>query len=72
MNAEVVYTGPVQAPIEEGQQLAELVISPDGLPEIRRPLVAQNAVGNGGFLVRIKTAVHLLVERVMASPVEAS
>ena len=40
IEAEVVYDGPVNAPIEKGQKLAELVIKPEGLPEIRRPLVA--------------------------------
>ena len=72
IKAEVVYTGPVQAPVQEGQQLAELVITPDGLPEIRRPLVAQSDVGSGGFMVRMRTAVQLLMERVVANPAEAS
>ncbi|WP_425300348.1 D-alanyl-D-alanine carboxypeptidase family protein [Pukyongiella litopenaei] len=63
--AEVVYSGPVQAPIAEGQELAELVLRPEGLPEIRRPLVADQAVPYGGFTVRLKTAAGLLLGRAL-------
>lgn len=63
--AEVVYSGPVQAPIAEGQELAELVLKPEGLPEIRRPLVADQAVPYGGFAVRLKTAAGLLLGRAL-------
>ncbi len=63
--AEVVYSGPVQAPIAEGQELAELVLKPEGLPEIRRPLVADQAVPYGGFTVRLKTAASLLLGRAL-------
>ena len=47
IKAEVVYTGPVTAPIQAGQQLAELVVKPEDLPEMRLPLVAQSDVGTG-------------------------
>lgn len=61
--AEVVYNGPFAAPIEKGQQLAELIIAPDGLPETRVPLVAGESVAKGGFMVRVTTALdHLLTE----------
>ncbi|MCE8545640.1 D-alanyl-D-alanine carboxypeptidase [Ruegeria pomeroyi] len=69
--AEVVYDGPINAPIAKGQQLAELVIKPDDLPEIRRPLVAAEAVPAGGFVVRIKTAANLLLRQLNAGPAEA-
>ncbi len=38
--AEVVYSGPINAPVSKGQQLGELVIRPEDLPELRVPLVA--------------------------------
>ncbi|WP_375175378.1 D-alanyl-D-alanine carboxypeptidase family protein [Pseudooceanicola sp.] len=61
--AEVVYNGPISAPVAKGDQVAELIISPDGLPETRVPLVAAESVAKGGFMVRITTALdHLLTE----------
>lgn len=69
--AEVVYTGPIKAPIAQGQELAELVVSPEGLPEMRLPLVAGHAVGNGGFFVRIKTATEYLITQFLNGPTEA-
>ncbi|KUP90588.1 D-alanyl-D-alanine carboxypeptidase DacC precursor [Tritonibacter horizontis] len=68
VNAEVVYTGPVTAPIVAGEQLAELVLQPEDLPEMRLPLVAQNDVGTGGFPVKIVTAARILVSRVLNGP----
>jgi serine-type D-Ala-D-Ala carboxypeptidase (penicillin-binding protein 5/6) len=69
--AEVIYTGPVAAPIQRGQQLAELVLSPDDLPEIRVPLMAENDVPGGGFGVRVKTAARLLMTRFFNAAPEA-
>ena len=60
--AEVVYNGPLQAPIEEGQEGAELVIQAGDLPEVRVPLVAENAVTAGGFSVRMRTATAVLMK----------
>ena len=69
--AEVVYTGPISAPIKQGQKLAELVLRPDELPEMRLPLVAQQDVATGGFFVRVKTAAQVLSKRLIDGP-EAS
>lgn len=69
--AEVVYTGPITAPVTKGQQLAELVLQPDDLPEVRLPLVAANDVPTGGFLVRVKTAALVLSKQLLNGP-EAS
>lgn len=66
VDAEVVYTGPVQAPISAGTELAELVIQPDGLPELRIPLVAEADVAHGGFLAKISTAALSLIDRINA------
>ena len=66
--AEVVYTGPITAPINRGQKLAELVVKPDDLPEIRLPLVADRDVPAGGFLVRVSTAASLLLTRFANGP----
>ncbi len=66
--AEVVYSGPLQTPITAGQKLAELVLSPEGLPETRIPLVAENDVADGGFMARLSTAAMKLLDRVNQNP----
>ena len=66
--AEVVYIGPIEAPIKKGQKLAELVLQPEDLPEIRLPLVAAKDVPSGGFLVRVMTAAHVLTSRFLNGP----
>ncbi|SLN48621.1 D-alanyl-D-alanine carboxypeptidase DacC precursor [Falsiruegeria litorea R37] len=71
VQADVVYDGPVNAPIAKGQQLAELVIKPEGLPEMRRPLVAVQDVPLGGFVVRMKTAASLLLKQFTDGPAGA-
>ncbi|WP_420003623.1 D-alanyl-D-alanine carboxypeptidase family protein [Arenibacterium sp. LLYu02] len=68
VKAEVVYTGPITAPIQAGQQIAELVVKPEDLPEMRLPLVAAKDVGTGGFTVRVMTAVQVLVKRFLNGP----
>ncbi len=70
--AEIVYYGPVDAPVAKGQELAELVIRPEGLPEIRVPLVADQAVAAGGFSVRLKTAAQVLMKQLGLAPSEAA
>ncbi|MFV2053340.1 D-alanyl-D-alanine carboxypeptidase family protein [Aliiroseovarius sp. YM-037] len=69
VTAEVVYTTPIEAPIEEGQQLGELVIHLDGLPETRLPLVADRAVNAGGFVPRLRTAARVLFRDVVGDAV---
>lgn len=61
--AEVVYTGPIEAPIAAGRQLAELIISPEGLPEHRIPLFAANEVRASGFVDRIMNVSQVLLGR---------
>lgn len=68
LQAEVVYDGPLQAPIAQGDLLAELVFQPDGLPEMRLPLVAATNVPAGGFPVRVKTAAQVLIKRLLNGP----
>ncbi|MEE2944597.1 MAG: D-alanyl-D-alanine carboxypeptidase family protein [Pseudomonadota bacterium] len=68
LEAEVVYNGPLQAPISKGQQLAELVIKPTDLPEIRVPLVAEADVAAGGFTVRLRTATAVLMSQFGIAP----
>ncbi len=66
--AEVVYNGPVPAPVAKGDELGQLVISPEGLPELSIPLYAADDVAAGGFLVRLRTVSSVLLDRVQAGP----
>ncbi|MEL6573585.1 MAG: D-alanyl-D-alanine carboxypeptidase family protein [Pseudomonadota bacterium] len=60
LDAEVIYTGPLEAPIRAGQEVAELVISMDDLPKHRVPLVATSDVARGGFNSRVRVAADVL------------
>ena len=66
--AEVVYKGPIQAPIAKGDELAELVLRPEGLSETRIPLFAETDVADGGFIARIRTAAMKLIDRLKQGP----
>jgi D-alanyl-D-alanine carboxypeptidase (penicillin-binding protein 5/6) len=72
MSAEVVYKGPIEAPIEKGQEIAQLILKPEGLEEISYPLVADQAIPVGGFLTRITTAAMALLQRLEQGPGDAS
>ncbi|MCB1404801.1 MAG: D-alanyl-D-alanine carboxypeptidase [Rhodobacteraceae bacterium] len=60
LSARAEFSGPVAAPIIEGQELGRLVIEVDGLSPITAPLVAGQAVAQGGFVPRIRTAALVL------------
>ncbi|MGL4321853.1 MAG: D-alanyl-D-alanine carboxypeptidase family protein [Paracoccaceae bacterium] len=66
VTAEVVYTGPIAAPIAKGHQIAELVIHIPDLPDARIPLLAETDVGKAGFASRITTAAQILWQRYVA------
>ncbi len=70
--SEVVYTGPFKAPIAKGDQLAELILKPDGLPERRVPLVADRDIARGGFMSRVTTAARYLIKRLNQGPEAAT
>ena len=63
LKAEIVYTGPLRAPIAQGDELAELVFAAEGLPETRIPLVAAEDVAKGGFVARLRTVSGVLLTR---------
>ncbi|MEP2641744.1 D-alanyl-D-alanine carboxypeptidase family protein [Roseobacter sp.] len=72
IKGEVVYTGPLSAPIAAGDQVAELVFTLDGLPETRVPLVADRDVAAGGFLSRVTTAARVLFKMIVQGPEETT
>ena len=61
VEAFVSYRGPIAAPIAAGQEIAELVLRREGMPEMRLPLVAETDVPKGGFMPRMQTALGVLM-----------
>jgi D-alanyl-D-alanine carboxypeptidase (penicillin-binding protein 5/6) len=68
MTAEVVYNGPLIAPIAKGAPVAELIVHVPDLPDRRIPLVAEADVGPAGFFKRVMTAGWSLYGRYVGSP----
>jgi D-alanyl-D-alanine carboxypeptidase (penicillin-binding protein 5/6) len=56
VSAEVIYNGPLIAPVAKGSAVAELVLHIPGLPDRTIPLVAEADVARGGFFVRLSAA----------------
>ncbi len=72
VTAEVVYQGPLTAPVAKGTQVGELVIQIPELPEARVPLVTEADVGRAGFVPRVTTAARVLWQRYVAGTAPAS
>lgn len=68
LQAEVVYTGPLEAPIAKGAEVAQLVITVPGLPEHRVALLAEADVAKGGFVKRLTTAALQLRAEYFGAP----
>lgn len=68
VKAEIIYTGPVRAPVAKGQELAQLIVRPEGLEELRVPLVADRDIARGGFMARMKMVSGVLFERLKNGP----
>ena len=67
MTAEVIYDGPIAAPIAAGMVLGELRIQIMGFEETTVPLVAQTDVLVGGMFKRLVTAFSFLTKRLFLS-----
>lgn len=69
-DAQVVFNSPIAAPVVAGQQLGELVIALEGLPEARVPLIAENSVAKGGFGMKLSTAAKVILSKVLPETAE--
>jgi len=69
IDAEINWTGPLQAPVAEGQIVARMTIDRPGLAPIEVPLVAETSVAKAGFLPRVSAAAGkaLTIAREMTS-----
>ncbi|MBF9034285.1 D-alanyl-D-alanine carboxypeptidase [Rhodobacterales bacterium HKCCE2091] len=65
IEAEAIYTGPLEAPVTEGQQVGELIIRLDGFEDRSVPLVVAESVARGGFMVRIRAAFGIVLGEVL-------
>lgn len=68
MTAEVIYKGPLLAPVAAGTPVAELIVHVPDLPDRRIPLVTEAAVGKAGFTKRLTTAAQVLYRQYLGSP----
>ena len=68
LKTEIVYNGPIKAPIAKGDVIGELIISPEGLPEKRVPLLADRDVLRHGFVGRLVAAAQHVVARINSGP----
>ena len=69
---EIVYTGPLVAPVAKGAEVAELVITLPGLAAQRVPLVAEADVAKGGYLTRLTAAALALKAQYFGAEAPAS
>ena len=53
IRARIVYQGPIKAPIQQGQHIADLHVQVEGMPAQVTPLHAEKAVGEAGFFGRL-------------------
>jgi D-alanyl-D-alanine carboxypeptidase (penicillin-binding protein 5/6) len=67
VTAEVVYNGPLIAPVMKGTAVAELIVHSPDLPDRRVPLVAETDVGKAGFVKRLTTAAGALYDRYLGA-----
>lgn len=67
VSATINWNGPIAAPIAQGQELAEMVISRDGLSDTVVPLFADEGVGNAGFGKRLTVAAERVLALVMGN-----
>ena len=72
VEAEVIYKGPLMAPVEAGVPVAELVIKVPGLPDHQVQLVAEAPVAKAGFMGRLTTAAGALYRRYLGDAAPAS
>jgi len=68
VTAEVIYNGPLIAPVIKGSPVAELIVHVPDLPDRRFPLVAETDVGTAGFFKRVTTAGKQLYGQYVGSP----
>lgn len=65
LDTRVEYRSPIEAPVTQGQTIAELVVNARDMPEKRIALVADRDVVRGGFLPRVRASAYVLFDKAM-------
>jgi D-alanyl-D-alanine carboxypeptidase (penicillin-binding protein 5/6) len=65
LTAEITLNLPIEAPIEQGAELAIMKITIPGMQPVEVPLVAGEAVARSGFLSRLRLSAAILGQSVM-------
>ncbi len=65
LESRIEYRTPIEAPIEAGSTVAELVVSAPDMPEKRIPLISDREVVRGGFLPRVRASASVLFDKAM-------
>jgi len=61
LSGNAMFIGPIKAPITAGQEIGELLVTLDGLPDARVTLLADRDVGQAGFFARLRLAAKRLM-----------
>jgi D-alanyl-D-alanine carboxypeptidase (penicillin-binding protein 5/6) len=67
LSAEIVYTGPIRAPIAQGQRVARLAVRQPGKETAQFDLVAGADVPEGGLMTKVGAAAMLVRDRALAA-----
>lgn len=67
ITGEIVYSGPVEAPIAKGKQIATLLLGAEGIKDVEVPLYAGEAVERGGVQEKLKAGALYLVETALSA-----
>lgn len=54
LKVDLVYQGPVAAPVQAGQKIGNLIVSMPNKPDMVIPVVAAESIGKAGFLSKIE------------------
>ncbi len=67
ITGEIVYSGPVEAPIAKDKRIATLLLSAEGIKDVEVPLYAGEAVERGGVQEKLKAGALYLVETALSA-----
>lgn len=63
VKARIKMKTPLEAPVEKGTQVGELIVVAGDIPAIRAPVVAAEGVAEGNVLVKMRTVVFQWLEK---------
>lgn len=65
IETRLTYKSPIEAPIEAGQEIGELVVTIPDMPQRRIALVAEDSVPRGGVMPRMRASATVLFGKTM-------